>query len=185
MNLILVFIIVSSVSATSIPWSKCDPGSGHNCLTWNNTTLSCDVKNCWKYDDIAGCERDGKPFLPALILQSIPITGVFGSGFGNIGRWDIFTTYIWGFFGPPILFCVLSTILWCCCVPTDVGAKQPLLGGSGESAVGCTILTGACSCVWIVIVMSLWIWGIITIAGKEVDAPWLSADGVKIMCPMV
>lgn len=185
MKLFLVFIIVSSVSATSIPWSKCDPGSGNNCLIWNNTSLSCEVKNCWKYDDTAGCERDGKPFLPALILQCIPFTGFFGSGFGNIGRWDIFTTYMWGFFGPPILFCVLSSCLWCCCTSGDVGAKQPLLGGTGESVVGCTILSGACACVWIIIVMILWIWGIITIAGKEVDAPWLSADGVKIMCPMV
>ena len=186
MNIILIFIVISSVSANSIPWSKCDPGSGHNCLIWNNTSLSCEVINCWKYDDIAGCERDGKPFLPAIILQCIPFTGFFGSGFGNIGRWDIFTTYMWGFFGPPVLYCFIASCMFCCCCTSgDVGEKQPLLGGTDGNSVACTILTGACSCVWIIIVMILWIWGIITIAGKEVDAPWLSADGVKIMCPMV
>ena len=181
MNIILIFIVISSVSATytSIPWSKCDPGSNNNCLTWNNTTLSCEVINCWKYDDVAGCERDGKPFLPAIILQSIPFTGVFGSGFGNIGRWDIFSTYMWAFFGPLVLICCLT------CCTTFYSLRSDDDNNNNEyKTVGLKILTGACGCIWALLVFVLWIWGIIVIGSKEVDAPWLSANGEEIMCPM-
>lgn len=182
MKLFLIFIIISSVSAnSSIPWSKCDPGSNNNCLIWNNTTLSCEVINCWKYDDVAGCEKAGKPFLPAIILQSIPFTGVFGSGFGNIGRWDIFTTYMWAFFGPLLLLCCLT----CCVTFYSLRDDNEDNNDHENTTVGLKILTTACGCLWGVLVFVLWIWGIITIAGKEVDAPWWSANGTDIMCPMV
>ena len=176
---------VAYATTTNIPWSKCDPGSNNNCLVWNNTTTTCEVKDCWKYDETAGCEKAGKPFMPAIILQSIPFTGFFGSGFGNIGRWDIFSTYMLGFCGLPVLYCVIVCSMFCCCTTGDVGTKQPLMGGSDDNSAGFTILSASCGCVWAVLMITMWIWGIITIAGKQVDAPWESANGTSIMCPMV
>ena len=152
------------------------------CLKWNNSTQGCSVIDCWKYENIAGCERDGKPFLPAMVLQSIPFTGVFGSGFGNIGRWDIFQIYMAGFFGPPVLICLIG----CCwsCSKSSNDKNTPLLG-QDDNNVGLYILSMACSCLWGSLVLVLYIWGIVTIASKDVEAPWVSANGTKIMCPMV
>ena len=31
----------------------------------------------------------------------------------------------------------------------------------------------------------MWIWGIVVIANKEVDAPWKDWKGNEIMCPLV
>ena len=77
----------------------CNPGTNGtscicpntNCLEYSDKINGCHPINCWKWNEIKNqCEEDGKEFIPAIILQSIPITGVFGSGFGNMGRWDIY-----------------------------------------------------------------------------------------------
>ena len=66
-----------------------------NCFTFDNSTKKCNAIDCWKWNSIEEkCEKAGKEWLPAMILQGIPLTGVFGSGFGNIGRWDIFGMYM-------------------------------------------------------------------------------------------
>ena len=41
------------------------------------------------------------------------------------------------------------------------------------------------SCLWSVAVLVMYIWGIVVIANKEVDATWTNYRGEKIMCPMV
>ena len=158
---------------------ECKEFTHPRCLQWKNKTQSCVVLDCWKYDSIGGCERAGKPWVPAIILQSIPLTGMFGSGFGNIGRWDIFTIYILGFFCPILLVCLIG----CCCLCCKTNEEgQPLLQ---QDSAGGSILLSGCGCLWGIQMLFLWIWGIVQIAGKQVDAPWHAHNGTNIMCPMV
>lgn len=176
-----LLILLTIASANAIPWSDCET---HKCLVWNNTTTTCEVKDCWKYDETAGCERAGAAFIPALVLQCIPFTGFFGSGFGNMGRWDIFNWYIMAdFLFPTIFLCIACW--WTCCTYNPSHSKEPLLGGSGNNSIGMTIFGGACGCVWAVLLITMWIWGIVVIAGKQVEAPWEAYNGDKIMCPLV
>ena len=101
---------------TPIP---CNPGTNEShcvcpakCLTYQNSTGGCHPNNCWKWDDVNGkCEVAGKDFVGPIVLQAIPFTGAFGSGWGNMGRWDIFNIYMAVVFGP---FGVL--LIGCCCV---------------------------------------------------------------------
>ena len=178
--LFILFLFIVSANA-AIPWADCET---HKCLIWNNTTTNCEVKDCWQYDETAGCERAGAAYVPALVLQCIPFTGFFGSGFGNMGRWDIFNWYILAdFLLPTIFLCV--TCCWACwCYTPGQGSSAPLLGGE-EKSIGSVILTAACGCVWAVLLITMWIWGIVVIAGKQVEAPWTSYNGDKIMCPLV
>jgi hypothetical protein len=183
MKLLLLIISVASfgyaVSASNVQTItqtiQCDEMNHGKCLKWNNTTQGCFVIDCWKYDDVAGCERAGKPFLPAIILQSIPVTGVFGSGFGNIERWDIFSTYMIAVFCPPVLFCLIACFCYCSCC-----------GNSNEDdKASCyEIFSLAYGCCWSILLLVLYIWGIVVIAGKEVEAPWIASNGTEIMCPM-
>ena len=84
---------------TPIP---CNPGTNDSqcvcpgkCLTYQNSTGGCHPNNCWKWDDVNDkCEVAGKDFIGPIVLQSIPFTGAFGSGWGNMGRWDIFNIYM-------------------------------------------------------------------------------------------
>ena len=177
---ILTLFIVSANAA--IPWADCET---HKCLIWNNNTTNCEVKDCWQYDETAGCERAGAAFVPALVLQCIPFTGFFGSGFGNMGRWDIFNWYLLADFLLPTIFLCVVCCCWCwLCKPPEPG-QQPLLGGTSDQSAGFTILAGACGCVWAVLLITMWVWGIVVIAGKQVEAPWTSYNGDKIMCPLV
>jgi hypothetical protein len=188
MKFITILLVLTLVSANNLRSKvkyntiECKELEHPKCLKWNNSTQGCYVIDCWKYDSIAGCEKDGKPLLPAIILQSIPFTGVFGSGFGNIGRWDIFSWYMVGFFGPPVLICLIG----CCWICKSSDEKRtPLIDKDDDDNVGLNILSMACGCVWAIIVLVLWIWGIVTIANKDIEAPWVSANGTKIMCPMI
>ena len=180
MKYLLFFLIIASANA--IPWSACE---SHNCLVWNNTTTTCEVKDCWKYDETAGCERAGAAFIPALVLQCIPFTGFFGSGFGNMGRWDIFNWYILADFLIPTIFLCIACCWGCFCYTPGQGSSAPLIGGTDDKSVGITILGGACGCVWVVLMITMWIWGIVVIAGKQVEAPWESYNGDLIQCPLV
>ena len=98
------------------PPIPCNPGTTGlncicpgNCLTYYNSTGGCHPNDCWKWNTIKNqCEEDGKPYIPALVLQGIPFTGMFGSGFGNMGRWDIFLNYMMYIFGGCIAICCLN-----------------------------------------------------------------------------
>ena len=96
----------------------CNPGTKGNqcvcpgkCLIYQNVTGGCHPNDCWKWDDVNDqCKIDGKSFVAPLVLQSIPFTGGFGSGWGNMGRWDIFSIYMVVVFGP-----LAIVLLGCCC----------------------------------------------------------------------
>lgn len=144
------------------------------CLTYEESINGCRPIDCWKWNNIKNqCEEAGKEFLPAIILQSIPITGAFGSGFGNMGRWDIFTTYMIVTFGGCGFVCICA----CCCTFASRNAED------SESFV--KLGTNCGSCLLSIAIISLWIWGIVVIANKEVEAPWTDWKGNDIMCPLI
>ena len=183
MKFILILLILTTVSAANIRTGRktvskenvvCSKSEHPACLTWDNKTQTCYSIDCWKYDSVKEeCQKDGKPFTPAIILQAIPFTGAFGSGFGNMGRWDIFSTYMIVVFGP----LVLVALIMCCCVGWDVNNDDK------TAMMMCCIQCLAC--LWAITIMVLWIWGIVVIASKEVEAPWTDHAGNSIMCPLV
>ena len=83
--LILLFISFTFANSNIICPDNVD---SYSCLTLivnNQTNSTCEVQKCFKWDN-AECISTGKKQTPALILQSIPFTGVFGAGFGNISK---------------------------------------------------------------------------------------------------
>lgn len=179
MKLFTILFLLTIVSATKVQSGSknglypCKQMEHPRCLKWNNASQSCYVIDCWEYESIEGCVRAGKPWTPAIILQSIPVTGMFGSGFGNVERWDIFGVYIVVVFGLPIFACIVL-----CCVGM-FNKEEGILSN-------CALVLSYCfGCLWALTVIALWIWGIVIIASKKIDAPWTSANGTKIMCPMV
>ncbi len=161
----------------------CIPGTSGNdcicpgkCLSYYNSTGGCHPNNCWKWNEVKEeCEEAGKEFMPAIILQGIPVTGVFGSGFGNMGRWDIFGTYMGIVFGG----CAFVCLCGCIAAVAHVDKEGPNEDGFGKLAIQCS------SCLWSITITIMWIWGIVIIANKEIDAPWTDWHGDAIMCPLV
>ena len=142
------------------------------CLTYierSNAANGCFPNDCWKWDDVNDeCVADGHAFVPAIILQSIPLTGTFGSGWGNIERWDIFAIYLITFFGGLLLLCFIT-----CCA------------SSGEDSNDCGMCIVQClGLLWGLAMSGLWIWGIVAIAEKP-DAPWTNWEGKAIKCPLI
>jgi len=168
-------------TVSSVKPIPCNPGTSSincvcpntECLKYNNKTGGCHPIDCWKWNKIKSqCEEDGKPFMPAIILQGIPFTGYFGSGFGNMGRWDIFGTY-WLVIGCGCLCtCFMSMTATCCSSDNDKEAAGKLCSSCG----GCLVS---------IAMTVMWIWGIVVIATKEVDAPWTDWEGNQIYCPLV
>ena len=55
-----------------------------------------------------------------------------------------------------------------------------------EDKESATIAGSKCgSCLWAVAISTMWIWGIVVIANKEIDAPWTDWEGHPIMCQLV
>jgi len=105
--------------------------------------------------------------------QAIPFTGGFGSGWGNMGRWDIFNIYMAVVFGP-----LAIVILGCCCMMGGFCAQN-------EDRLECWTCLGHCfGCLWAVAITALWIWGIIAIANKPL-APWTDWQGNEIQCALI
>ena len=167
-----------SVMVTPIPCKQGTSGDNcvcpANCLTYYNSTGGCHPNDCWKWSEVKDeCAEAGKPFIPAIVLQAIPVTGVFGSGWGNIERWDIFNIYMAVVFGP-----LTIVILACCCAMGGFCAQN-------EDRLACYNCLGTClGCLWAVAIVALWIWGIVAIANKP-DAPWVDWQGDAIMCALV
>ena len=118
---------------------------------------TCILKTCYSWDeDLATCKETGPEFTPAIVLQAIPFTGVFGSGFGNMGRWDLFGigSGIWG--GGIVLACLFA----CACS-----------AGENASAEGTSLCMSCWGCVWALGIAAYWIWGIVVIANKTVYGP--------------
>ena len=67
---------------------------------WTKNENYCIPKKCYTFDTNLGqCKKSGTDHVVPLVLQAIPFTAVFGSGFGNIGRWDLFGMYMGILFG--------------------------------------------------------------------------------------
>ena len=143
------------------------------CLKYQESTNGCHPINCWKWNKIKGqCEEAGKEWLPGMILQCIPFTGVFGSGFGNVGRWDIFGTYMTIIFG--------GCLATCCC-----GCICNFMHKEEEKAAATKGGSKCCSCLISVAILVMYIWGIVVMANKEIEAPWTDYLGNPIMCPLI
>ena len=142
-----------------------------NCLKYDAETNGCHPIDCWSYSTIKkSCDEAGKEFVPALLLQIF--LGAFGSGFGNIGRWDIFSTYMAIFFGGCLLMCCCG--MCCHCINKEKDKE-------GATKMG----TKCGSCLWSLAVSVMWIWGIVVMANKEVDGVWTNYKGERIMCPLI
>ena len=156
---------LSTISTEQVPCSsltnnKCEcPGT---CMSPNNTTSPvCKLIKCYGWDtNLNKCIETGPAFTPAMVLQAIPFTGIFGSGFGNMGRWDIFGIYMAVVFGPTVLL-----IIACCCIMMGNCAQN-------EDRLDCWQCFISCfGCIWGVAILALWIWGIVVIANKEILGP--------------
>lgn len=158
----------------------CNPGTNGTscvcpakCLMYSGETGGCHPMDCWSYSDIKDdCNEAGKEWLPAIILQGIPVTGVFGSGFGNIGRWDIFGTYMIIIFGGCLATCCCGCICSACNKESDREAMTKV-GSNG------------CGCLVSIAILVMYIWGIVVIANKDIEAPWSDYLGNPIMCPLI
>ena len=146
---------------------KCSTGSGDTCVCpggcmvpVGNHSDMCQIKKCWYWDiDETKCKGAGPKWVPAIVLQAVPFTGVFGAGFGNMGRWDLFgiAIGIWG--GVCLVGCLLAI----------------LLGSSDDSSS--KSLMSCYNCLVSIAIMAYWVWGIVVIADKYV----LGGNG----CPLV
>ena len=84
-------------NCTGFP-KKCD--CPYPCLEQFEKQDYCIAKKCYKVDENLGqCKKSGTDHVAPLVLQAIPFTGVFGSGFANMGRWDLFGIYMGVLFG--------------------------------------------------------------------------------------
>lgn len=139
-----------------------------NCMTQYKNTSKCEVKNCYSWDENLGkCLDSGKDFTTAMILQGIPFTGAFGSGFGFIERWDIFDLYMIAVFGG-IGFVCLFNCGYCC---------KTIACTTNDEEQGCMYCANMMfSCVYSMGITGFWIWGIVAIANKEV----LDGNGCKL-----
>ena len=175
MRLILLFISVIGVqSAYEIKDIQCDKDNHKGCLVWDNNTQNCYTVDCWKWDTIKQSCIGQKDFVGPMVLQSIPFTGVFGSGFGNMGRWDIFGIYQAVVWGPIVLLC---------CVLCCVAAKSD--DDDATSSEDTIKLCSTCfTCVYTIAVLALWVWGIVSIAEKRFKAPWVNEHGATVMCEL-
>ena len=120
---------------------------------YSGETGGCHPMDCWSYSDIKDeCNEAGKEFIPALLLQIF--LGAFGSGFGNIGRWDIFGIFMSVLFGGCLFVCCCG--MCCHCI------------NKKEDQEGATALGTKCGgCLWSLAISVMWIWGIVVIANKE------------------
>ena len=127
-----------------------------SCMIPEKTENYCVLQNCYKYDENLGeCSEDGFNHLTPVILQAIPFTGVFGSGYGNIGRWDIFGLYMGiSLGGCTFILCSFCGCLFCC--PQDKD------GETKETALLCWSRCGYC--VWLMVLLGFYISGIIQMA---------------------
>lgn len=113
----------------------------------------CILKDCWTWDNSI-CTPLGTNFRNAIIWQAIPITGIFGAGFGagfgNMGIWDLFgiSSGIWG--GGWLIFCTMS--FWTCTHNSDPDGKY----------------INTYLVILFLAIISYYTWGIIVIANREI-----------------
>ena len=99
-------------NCTGLP-TKCE--CPYPCLEQVKNENYCIAKKCYTFDTNLGqCKKSGTDHVAPLVLQAIPFTGVFGSGFGNMGRWDLFGMYMGVLFGG-CCFLLMSVVCCLCC----------------------------------------------------------------------
>lgn len=146
------------------------------CMELVNNNTECALKKCYGWNsNLNKCEQVGPKFIPAIVLQAIPFTGMFGSGFGNMNRWDLFGMYMGVIFGPFILL-ILGCCCWLVCTKESYGQDNTELTHCISKCFGC---------LWGTTICSLWIWGIVVIANKEVLGPPVIWYNQTVSCPLV
>tara|TARA_B100001093_G_scaffold487591_1_gene523997 strand:+ start:2523 stop:3143 length:621 start_codon:yes stop_codon:yes gene_type:complete len=152
--------------------AKCD--CPYPCLEQYKNENYCIAKKCYEFDkDLGKCKKSGIDHTGPLVLQAIPFTGMFGSGFGNMGRWDIFGMYMGIFFGG-CCFIIVSTI--CCLLCCNNKNDEEATFDDKESCMKCATSCGAC--MWGTVVVVFWIIGIVQIA---TEGQVLDSNG----CPLI
>lgn len=132
------------------------PGTCMSVQEVNNTNQpSCDLHKCWNWDtENSKCIEYGPDYTSAMILQSIPFTGIFGAGLANMGRWDLFAigSIMWGILS--IIPCIIFIVYLLACIQSDP-----------------TIIFKRYLWVLLISILSYWIWGIVIISTREVLGP--------------
>lgn len=153
--------IEMEVSCVKFENNKCTCPGG--CMSYNNnsTNPKCLLKKCWGWDtDKTECIETGPNFMSAIVLQGIPFTGIFGAGFGNMGRWDLFGIAVAICFGPLIILMIQA----CCLIF--------LSSEEDDNENECAKCVSNCiGCIWCVAIIGWWIYGIVVIADKRINAP--------------
>lgn len=144
-----------------------------SCFTHVENTNYCQIENCYKYNGVLNkCEKSGRNYVGPLVLQAIPVTGVFGSGYANVGRWDIFGMYCAVLFGGCCFICMSSiTCIVCpCCNKKDEAGDIEMLSTTGQSLAKLWVNIGGC--LWAISILVLYIMGIVAMAtpGDVYDA---------------
>ena len=134
------------------------------CMEPTNTTShpSCITKKCYAWDQHPGkCINTGPDFTSAIVLQAVPFTGIFGAGFGNIGRWGFFGLGMGIVFVPLFGLCFIA----CCAVFLSDDTRED----TDDSCLKC--ITNCYGFLWSAAIIAYWIWGIVVIANKSMTAP--------------
>ena len=161
---------IPKFNCTGLP-DKCE--CPYPCLEQVKNENYCVAKKCYRFDENLGeCKKSGKDHLAPLILQAIPLTGVFGSGFGNIGRWDLFGMYMGIVFGGCCFIIMASMCCFCC----SNESSEEVTIEDGKTCMKCASSFG--TCIWAIVVIVFYILGIVWTA-TEGDV--LDADG----CPLI
>lgn len=141
----------------------------YTCYEQMESENFCVAKKCYSYDSSLGqCKREGRNAIGPIVLQAIPFTGVFGSGFGNIGRWDLFAAYMSLTLGGCCFIMISASCFLCLCPAGSDDTK--------ETAIMCW---GKCStCLWALGVLGFYVAGIVMISDPGVV---VDGDG----CPLI
>ena len=129
---------ISRINCTYPVGSNCE--CPYPCYEQVQDTNYCVAKKCYTYDENLGsCKKLGKDHVGPLVLQAIPVTGVFGAGFGNMGRWDIFGIYMAILFGGCCFIIITSVTCACCC---NDGSEENISKTGNEAAQCWTYCSG-------------------------------------------
>ena len=163
-------VSIPKFNCTGLP-DKCK--CPYPCLEQVKNENYCVAKKCYRFDENLGeCKKSGRDHLAPLILQAIPLTGVFGSGFGNIGRWDLFGMYMGIVFGGCCFIIMASMCCFCC----SNESNEEVTIEDGKTCMKCASSFG--TCIWAIVIIVFYILGIVWTA-TEGDV--LDADG----CPLI
>lgn len=142
-----------------------------SCMIQKTGESYCVLKDCYKYDENLGlCAQDGYHYGGPLALQAIPMTGVFGAGYGNIGRWDVFGMYM----GITIGGCCFILATLCACLFVCPEGKDD----TESKETGLLVWSKCGYCLWGVAVLVFYVIGIVQMA-----TPGLVIDGNG--CPLI